>query len=166
MPLKKEQMVIIAFAVAAFSFFVCCNGKAGSIYNWVLELKPREPSAETVEIQVQTGDRVVLFFIHSFNKMPVRETLMVTANGELELKEAEFSQLGVGYDTEPVSGNYRLENGKIHITEMDIRYPKIPLRIGTVAQHQLIVANKHYDLKSLFGGGKRIDIQLKPAKKP
>jgi len=156
-------MCVVAIAIAAISLFFCCIGAATEPEPWILELKPISTRKESIEIPVQTGDAVILQFIHSFDKMPVKETMVVTLDGMLELKEAEFTKLGAGYDTAPVSGDYRVENGEIHITDMNIRYPKIPLRIGTIALHQLVVGNKRYDLTSLFGAGKRIDIQLKPA---
>lgn len=149
-------------AVAAVLYFFCCSGGAHGEAGWILELKPHSQRADVIEIRVQTGDTVVLQFIHSFDKMPVKETMVVTHDGMLALKEAEFTKLGAGYDTAPLSGEYRVKNGKIHITGMNIRYPRIPLRIGTIALHQLVVADKRYDLAALFGGGERIDIQLKP----
>ena len=160
--LKKFLCVSIAFVTLFTSLY--CKVEANALNHWILILEPHDTQTVPIEISVQSGDLVVLHFIHSFNKMPVKETLVVTDDGMFELKEAEFTKLGAGYDTEPVSGNYYVENGKIHITEMNIRYPIIPLRIGTVAQHRLIVANQSYDLKLLFGGGKRIDIRLKPAR--
>ena len=158
----QRQIRIVAIAIAAISLFFCCNGGANEPVDWILELKPHSTRAKLIEIPVQTGDTVILQFIHSFDKMPVKETMVVTNDGMLELTEAEFTKLGAGYDTAPLSGKYHVENGKIHITEMNIRYPKIPLRIGTIALHELVVGENLYDLTSLFGGGERIDIQLKP----
>ena len=157
-----SQVRNVTVAIAAISLFFCCNGEANEQKDWTLELKPHSTRTKSIEIPVQTGDTVILQFIHSFDKMPVKETMVVTHDGMLELREAEFTKLGAGYDTAPVSGKYHVENGKIRITEMNIRYPKIPLRIGTIALHQLVVGEKRYDLTSLFGGGERIDIQLKP----
>lgn len=156
----------VAVVIAAILLFFCCNGEADEPKGWILELKPHSTGAKMIEIPVQAGDTVILQFIHSFDKMPVKETLVVTHDGMLLLTEAEFTKLGAGYDSAPLSGTYRVEHGNIHITDMNIRYPKIPLRIGTIALHQLVVGEHLYDLTSIFGGGERIDIQLKPVAGP
>ena len=111
---------------------------------------------------VNSGSRIRLEFVHSWDRIPIKETLLITRQGAFLLKESEFAELAVGYDSPPVSGNYRLENGKIHITDMDVLLKTIQLRIGTVANHRLWVNGKYLDLAQIFGKDQSIRLRLLP----
>jgi hypothetical protein len=154
-------LTIKAFAIAALVSALSCNGLGSECNQWVLELKSVSSNPLIIWIPVRVGEAVSLQFIHSWDNMPVQETFIVTGDGNLLLTEAQFTKLGAGYDAPPVSGNLILKDGKIVITDMNIKLKSIPLRIGTVAHHQLIVKERSLDLAALFGKGKRIDIQLK-----
>ena len=158
----RRRLSATALVIAVLASVWYCNGEASEEGRWVLELKSLSANPLVIRIPVRVGDFVRLRFIHSWDRISIQETTVVTAEGVLLLKEAEFPELAVGYDTPPVSGDYRLEHGNIHITDMDVPLKKIPLRIGTVAHHQLVVGEKVLDLAELFGKGVRIDIQLKP----
>jgi len=159
-PLLK-CLKIKALAIAVL-IALNCNGLGSECKRWVLELRAVSLNPLIIWIPVRIGEAITLQFIHSWDKMPVKETLIIAKDGNMILSEAQFTKLGAGYDAPPVSGKYTLKDGKIIITDMNIKLKKIPLRIGTVAQHQLIIKGRALTLAEFFGKGNRIDIQLKP----
>jgi hypothetical protein len=161
MSLFSKGATIKPIAIAVFILALSCNGGGLELKHWILELRSVSSKPVIIEIPVQVGETITLHFIHSWEKMPVDEVLMISGDGDFILKEAQFPRLGAGYDAPPVSGNYTLKDGNILITDMNVRLKKIPLRIGTVAKHQLIIKGAIIDLAGLFGKGSRIDIQLR-----
>lgn len=129
---------------------------------WHLVLRSVDEPSRNWKALVQSGSQIHIEFIHSWDLIPIKETLMITQQGDFLLKETQFSELAVGYDTPPVSGNYRLENGMVHITDMNVTLKTIRLRVGTVARHRLCVNDSCLELAEIFGKGRSINIDLLP----
>lgn len=160
MPLNSKPIVLLGLVVAVLGLSWICAGKAQAKTEWRLVLRSVSEPPKTWSAPVQVGSMLRIQFVHSWDHIPIKETLMVTDRGDFLLKESEFSKLAVGYDAPPISGDYKLENGEVHITNMDIRMKTIRVRIGTVAQHHLWVNGKDLDLAKLFGKGRSIILQL------
>lgn len=160
--LSFKHIVLAGLVIAAVGSPRICAGEVPAGAQWRLVLESVDEPFRTWSALVRSGSRIHLEFIHSWDRIPIKETLMITHRGDFLLKEAQFAELAVGYDTPPVSGNYLLENGKVHITDMDVTLKTIRLRVGTVAKHRLWVNGAYLDLAQLFGKGRSINMDLVP----
>jgi hypothetical protein len=161
MPYLK-RIILAGLAIVFLGNPQTGNSEVSAREQWLLVLRSVSAPARTWSTVVKSGSRIRLEFIHSWDRIPIKETLMITHQGAFLLKETEFAELAVGYDSPPVSGNYRLENGKVHITDMDVLLKTIQLRIGTVANHRLWVNGTYLDLAQIFSKGHSISLRLLP----
>ncbi|MCI0474858.1 MAG: DUF1850 domain-containing protein, partial [Anaerolineales bacterium] len=94
---------------------------------------------------------LTLRYIHSINKRPVEEIFRATDNGLL-LTGVVYDSLGVGMPTEPDPGatmTLDYTSGKIRITGMTRRFAPLRLRVGSVAEQELVIGNQRFRLDAL-----------------
>jgi hypothetical protein len=93
---------------------------------------------------IREGERVYLRYTHSVTRRQVEDTYKV-AGGSLVLTATRFEALGagLGYTGE---GTVRVESGWTVIEGMERRVPKLPLRVGAVADHRLAYRGKEFHL--------------------
>lgn len=124
-----------------------------------------------VGILVSQNDRAALFFtlkpgtewqiqyMHSVAKVPVREIFVLKDSKEMLLIRTEYSGFGAGLPTESY-GSFVHENGSYTNSGLSIPMAKIPLRVGTIANHTLSADGEfHFLVSDYFEPGSLIVIQ-------
>jgi len=115
-----------------------------------------------MELRVCPGDEFTISYIHSYNKTPVSDTFLIDKNCKIILKETEYKWDAAGLqDTCPIRGVWGYKNGNIWISEINLKLDKIPLRVGTIAKHELIYKDKTIPFLSFARGGELIIIKAR-----
>ena len=107
------------------------------------------------------GQQFSLRFIHSVQKTPVREDLVVEPDG-FRLLRTEYQSFGVGLPFLETEGDFRQEGNVYVMDHMDRRFPELSLRTGVGTQLTLYLNGKEYKLYAMFPPGTRIDVRVEP----
>jgi len=104
------------------------------------------------------GGRFTIRFIHSWARTPVDEIFQVNAGNDIVLKETIYEDFGAGLPHEPEPGrpasSMTIENGKIHIRDIDRIVPNLQIRTGRViAGHTLIYGDKYVPFSNFAAPG-------------
>ncbi len=107
------------------------------------------------------GTKFSIEFIHSVQKTPVRENLVVEEQG-FRLKSTEYQSFGVGLPFLEEEGEFRMEDGKFVMDHMDRRFECLSLRTGVGTQLRIFLGDREYALYEMFPPGTRIDLSIVP----
>ena len=102
-----------------------------------------------------------IHFIHSVQKTPVRENLVVEGEG-FRLESTEYQSFGVGLPFLESEGNFRMEGDAFVMEHMDRHFPDLSLRTGVGTELRISLNGKEYRLYEMFPPGTKIDIFLVP----
>ena len=97
-------------------------------------------------------------FLHSWAKTHVDEIFQVGAGNSIVLKETIYEDFGAGLPHEPERGSsmssMTVENGKIHIRDIDRIIPDLQIRTGRfIAAHTLIYGDKRVPFSDFAAPG-------------
>lgn len=112
-----------------------------------------ESGRQVFAIPVNEGDTVTLAYTHSVEKTPVRD-IYVVEDGALRMARMEFSSFGAGLPTEGVE---RTESG--YAVTPNTRHERLTVAPSEVAGHELIVADRRYDLVEAVTGSVAINVK-------
>ncbi|WP_096438107.1 DUF1850 domain-containing protein [Alteribacter populi] len=76
-----------------------------------------------IEKEIQSGDEIIMSWIHSVEKTPWRETYQVNENGEWVLIETAFESFGAGVSHE--LGTMTIEDGEVIVRDLEEMVPEI-----------------------------------------
>lgn len=107
------------------------------------------------------SNRFTLRFLHSWARSPVDEIFEVASADVIYLVETLYEDFGAGLPHEPEPGrpkdSMKVEDGKIHITQINRRIPDLQVRIGRfVANHELLYGNKKIPLAEIASPGEAL----------
>ena len=113
------------------------------------------------ERQVAPGDEFEIRFTHSVARSLVVEKFRVTPDRQMLLYETVYQDFGAGLPSELDEGA-EVEVGPdgVRITGMRRVMSSIPLRVGSIARHQIAFGSDVVDLISLVESGERVDIAV------
>ena len=102
--------------------------------------------------------RFSIRFLHSWARSPVDEIFKIGSDDVIVLVETIYEDFGAGLPHEPEAGQPResmkVENGKIHIKNIDRPVPDLQVRAGRfVANHELIHGDKKIPLSQIVSPG-------------
>jgi hypothetical protein len=132
-------------------------GIIGALYfltqfpTYALEIRADETGAILWQQTLCRTQTLTLRYIHSINKRPVEEIFRATDDGLL-LTGVVYDSFGVGMPTEPDPGatlSLDYASGKIRITGMTRRFAPLRLRVGSVAEQELILGAQRFRLDAL-----------------
>ncbi|WP_052398839.1 DUF1850 domain-containing protein [Geomicrobium sp. JCM 19039] len=110
----KRPLIIVSLVVVLFSgvgMFLFTNNSTLTLYH------PRTDEV-FMEFPVQPGDEFTLRWIHSVEKTPWEETLLVKTDGSFSLTESRFQSYGAGTAAYG-RGDTRVEDGYIVTTHTE-----------------------------------------------
>lgn len=140
-------MALLAWQMLQPIFLVQGEGRM------LLALPLTEPQAFTIR------------FIHSVQKTPVEENLVVDASarngaGAFRLLSTRYQSFGVGLPFLEGEGDFHEEGEYFVFDHMDRRFPQLTLRTGVGTQLTLRTAAGTLRLYELFPPGARIDLSV------
>ena len=100
-------------------------------------------------------------FIHSVQKTPVRENLVVEEHGFC-LDSTEYQSFGVGLPFWESEGEFHRKENSFVMEHMDRHFPDLSLRTGVGTQLRISLCGREYRLYEMFPPGTRIDIFIVP----
>jgi hypothetical protein len=118
---------------------------------YALEIRADETGALLWRHPLCPERPLTLRYIHSINKRPVEEIFRATDDGLL-LIGVVYDSFGVGMPTEPDPGatlSLDYASGKIRITGMTRRFAPLRLRVGSVAEQELILGAQQFRMDAL-----------------
>ncbi len=107
------------------------------------------------------GTKITVNFIHSVQKTPVEENLVVNGRGFL-LKSTRYQSFGVGLPFLASEGNFRREGDFFVMDDMNRFYPSVSLRIGVDTNLTVTVGDTKLNLYDEFPVGTAVDIFIAP----
>ncbi len=113
------------------------------------------------ERQASPGDEFEIRYTHSVARSLVLEKLRIMPDGRMMVYETVYQDFGAGLPSELDEGA-QAEVGPegVRITGMKRLMGSIPLRVGSIARHQIAFGSDIVDLISLVESGERVDITV------
>lgn len=113
------------------------------------------------ERRAAPGDEFDIRYTHSVARTSVVERFRIMSDGQILLYETVYQDFGAGLPSEPDEGA-QVEVGPfgVRISGMERTMTSIPLRVGSIARHQIAFGSDVVDLISLVESGERIDITV------
>lgn len=105
------------------------------------------------------GDELLVGFIHSVQKTPVEEYLVVEDDG-LMLKKTRYRSLGVGLPFLETEGVFKSEEGWFVFENMNRKFSSLSLRPGVGTRLTVTFSGQEYRLYELVLVGEKVDISL------
>lgn len=113
------------------------------------------------ERQVAPGDEFEIRYTHSVARTVVLEKFRVRPDGKITVFETIYQDFGAGLPSELDEGaQVEVGPGGVRITGMERVMSSIPLRVGSIARHQIAFGSDVVDLISLVESGERVDIAV------
>ncbi len=114
------------------------------------------------EVPAIPGTRVSLCFLHSVQKTPVAEYLMVEKDG-FRLLRTEYQSFGVGLPFLASEGDFRAEGDFFVMDHMDRHFPsEMSFRTGVGTRLVFRIKGKEYRLYEMYPPGTRVDLRIEP----
>jgi len=113
------------------------------------------------ERQVAPGDEFEIRYTHSVARTVVLEKFRVRPDRKIAVFETVYQDFGAGLPSELDEGaQVEVGPGGVRITGMERVMSSIPLRVGSIARHQIAFGSDVVDLISLVESGERVDIAV------
>lgn len=113
------------------------------------------------ERQVAPGDEFEIRYTHSVARTIVLEKFRVGPDRKITVFETVYQDFGAGLPSELDEGaQVEVGPGGVRITGMERVMSSIPLRVGSIARHQIALGSDVVDLISLVEPGERVDIAV------
>jgi len=111
--------------------------------------------------RVAPGDEFEIRYTHSVARSLVVEKFRIMPNRQILLYETVYQDFGAGLPSELDEGaQVEVGPGGVRITGMKRVMSSIPLRVGSIARHQIASGSDVVDLISLVESGERVDITV------
>ncbi len=113
------------------------------------------------ERRAAPGDEFEIRYTHSVARTLVIEKFRIMPDRQMLLYETVYQDFGAGLPSEPDEGaKMELTPFGVRITGMKRVMSSIPLRVGSIARHQIACGSDVVDLISLVESGERVDITV------
>ena len=107
------------------------------------------------------GVPIVVNYVHSVQKTPVEENLVVAGNG-FRLVSTRYQSFGVGLPFLAEEGNFRHEGNFFIMDDMNRFYPQISFLVGLGTRLSLTVGSKKLPLHEMYPVGTTVDLVIAP----
>lgn len=121
------------------------------------------PQGPVTVVRASAGLPFSIHFIHSVQKTPVQENLIIngSCNG-FELKSTQYQSFGVGLPFLESEGQFHTEGDYFIMDHMNRSFSTLSLRTGVGTELTLTVRDTAYALYRQFPPGSRVDIYIAP----
>jgi hypothetical protein len=110
---------------------------------------------------VSAGQVFSLSFVHSSERVPVRGTFRIEADGSLTAIETRFAGFGPGLPAPRAGDPWRMEDGMI-VVPTETHLPELRLRVVPIAAHRLMTpSGRALDLSGALGPGGLVRILVR-----
>ena len=109
------------------------------------------------------GMALSLRFIHSVQKTPVEEFLVVSeARDELLLTATKYQSFGVGLPFSPAEGEFTQEGDYFYLRGQNRHFKKLDLRVGLGTELSLSIADRYLPIYEDYAPGTLVELKLVP----
>ena len=125
-------------------------------------LSVESPSGTSfLRIPLGTGEPFAIRYIHSVAKRPVVEVFTPAPGERIQLRETAFDSFGAGLPFEAEEGaRFLVEQGRFRIVGMRRFFRSVPVRVGRVAEHTLLVRDGEIPLRDFEQPGQTVTLKI------
>lgn len=151
------------FRLLGMVFFIlglCCPAYGEKDLRFSLRLESLGRGGALFEYPVHSGEEFTLYYIHSSDHTPVRDTFRIDHEGRLLLIEEAFLWYGAGLEFlnhQESRITYEGEWTKVRLNRV---FPELVLRVGRVARQRLIFKDRTIFLDALAPPGESIVLSI------
>lgn len=151
LPLKRRVVLFGALSALVFLTFAP-----------VSVLSVESPSGKSfLRRPLGAGEPFAIRYIHSVAKRPVAEVFTPAPNGMIQLRETAFDSFGAGLPFEGEGGGcFLVERGRFRIVGMRRFFRSIPVRVGRVAEHTLLLRGGEIPLRGFEEPGRAVIVRV------
>lgn len=153
--LKSNMYRVVIFSVLIVlnltSFCYSGNNKP-----FIIRIKSVNTKNILIDFSVKSGDRFYLNYIHSADKIPIRDTFKIGGEGELILIEEAFLCHSAGLEFQRHGDILLFNDGMWTKVKMNRFLPEFIIRVGRISEQLIIIQNKPFRLDSLVKPGESI----------
>ncbi|WP_456275732.1 DUF1850 domain-containing protein [Bacillus sp. AK128] len=104
-----------------------------------------------------------ILYTHSIHLSEVVEIYEISHDRTMMQTGLIYEDYAIGMPSGPAEGeNFQIEDGKIHITNMERRFPYLDMRIGqVVANHQLVIDGAIYTIGDYLTPGSWVRVKYR-----
>lgn len=146
--LKAIALVVILLIIIAFCFF--------PLPVIVVSEQRGEPVLVIPMVHEKSFD---LEYIHSVQKTPVQETLLLAPEGNLLLTSTTYRSLGVGLPFLPEEGTLFNDNGVFILSGLNRSFEQINLGFTPIGHQALLYNGQRFNLVDYFSPGAHVCIK-------
>lgn len=148
------KYLIITFLlvyIILFNFLIYTSAVTGG---GILEIIDDSTKKVIFSRRVVPGNSFSTLYIHSVEKTLVQEIFVIDNQYRIILSETQVSSTGAGLPSQIFGEEqFRLQNGKFIISNINRFLPFIPLKIGKTSHNTFFFKEEIVDLSSLIGDG-------------
>jgi hypothetical protein len=146
-------LLVVILGIAASG----CGGDYGSFF---LRVESLDQGEVLLNLPVRPGDQIYLHWIHSSAKTPILDTFEVGDKGEMLLVEEDYQWYGAGLEFTDHQGISVAPKGKGTKVVLERRFSYLLLRVGWVANQNLIINGETVPLLRIAQGGELLKISI------
>lgn len=158
-------MLRLSFLFVGMAFFLFFPPKIQSADTFYLCLANQRLKQVVIEFEVKPGDLFFYHYIHSSDHTPIKDTFRVEKDGKMTLIEEAYLWYGAGLefqDHSPIKIDFQGTWTRVQLNRI-LAY--LPLRIGRIAQQEIIINDRRYALTKFGKGGDCLHFYLTPKEK-
>lgn len=161
MSVKRKEMLIrrFFFGLLVFTFGLAVGGEGRTIFSLTIQNSER---ATILTLPMHVGEHVYIHYIHSSDKTPVRDTFQIDDTGQLVLVEEAFLWYGAGLEFQNHHGVQLAFDGKWTAVRLNRVFPELVIRVGRVAEQNLIWKDQSIRFDRLARPGERLILSVNP----
>jgi len=120
-------------------------------------------NARIAAVPAFVGEEFSIRFIHSVQKTPVVENLVINeARNGFVLLSTKYQSFGVGLPFLESEGSFRQEGDYFIFEDMNRRFSRLSLRTGVGTELTVTLAGREYRLYEQLAPGSRVDLFIAP----
>ncbi len=146
--------------VIFFILGVACLSYGERDVQFSLRLESFGEGKTLLDYPVNPGEEFCLHYTHSSDKTPIRDTFRVDHEGRLILIEEAFLWYGAGLEFLNHRESQITREGKWTKVRLNRVFPKLVIRVGTVAKQRLIFKDRSVPLDTLVKPGEGIVLSI------
>ncbi|RBW67471.1 DUF1850 domain-containing protein [Bacillus taeanensis] len=147
-------LIMMLFFVSLSSLIPFCK---------VLAVEYEDTAQLLAFLRLEHNDQFKIMYTHSVHLTPVIETYHINSSDHIIQSELEYENFAIGMPSN-ASGEERFihKNGKYYISNMNLSFPYIDVRVGRViANHTIIYKKQAIPFKEFAGPGTWTRLKVK-----
>ncbi|UMZ73610.1 DUF1850 domain-containing protein [Natranaerofaba carboxydovora] len=159
MPLTRQRLVIL-LTLGLFLIVGALLVLGGLSHEYYLIIKDGDTDDVLVKRQVNLGQKITLWYVHSADGTPVTQVFQVKEKGELSLEKEKYEWYGAGLEAGSGDLEYSSKNGEVIVSGYDRSFEVLPIRVANTVPQVLTIGDEEFDLSEITKGGTLLNVEI------